>query len=173
MGSHRVRHNWSDLACMHALEKAMATPSSILAWRIPGMEGPGGLSSTGLHRVRHDWSDLAAAAADGKEPNCNEGDLGSIPGLRRSPGEGHGNPLQYSCLDNPHGQRGLVGYSPWGHRVRHDWATKHSAAIEPSTASSGGPTVTPAHSVWPAAVSCRANRANLPDHDAFALAYKI
>ena len=124
----------------------MATPSSILAWRIPGMEGPGGLSSTGLHRVRHDWSDLAAAAANGKEPNCNEGDLGSIPGLRRSPGEGHGNPLQYSCLDNPQGQRGLVGYSPWGHRVRHDWATKHSAAIELSTASSGGPTVTPAHS---------------------------
>ena len=35
-------------------------------------------------------------------------------------------PLQYSCLENPQGQRSLVGYSPWGHRVRHDWATKHT-----------------------------------------------
>ena len=42
------------------------------------------------------------------------GDTGSIPGLGRSPGGGHGNPLQYSCLENPQGQRGLVGYSPWG-----------------------------------------------------------
>ena len=40
----------------------MATHSSILAWRIPGTEEPGGLLSMGLHRVRHDWSDLAAAA---------------------------------------------------------------------------------------------------------------
>ena len=46
----------------HALEKEMATHSSVLAWRIPGMEEPGGLLSMGLHRVRHDWSDLAAAA---------------------------------------------------------------------------------------------------------------
>ena len=38
----------------------------------------------------------------------------SIPGLGRVPGEGNGNPLQYSCLGNPHGQRSLVGYSPWG-----------------------------------------------------------
>ena len=39
-----------------------------------------------------------------------------IPELRISPGGGHGNPLQYSCLENPHGQRSLVGYSPWGHK---------------------------------------------------------
>ena len=38
---------------------------------------------------------------DGKGPTCNVGDLGSIPELRRSPGEGHGNPLQYSGLENP------------------------------------------------------------------------
>ena len=63
IGSHRVRHNWSDLPCMHALEKEMATHSSILAWRIPGTEEPGGLPSTGSHRVRHNWTDLAAAAA--------------------------------------------------------------------------------------------------------------
>ena len=43
-------------------------------------------------------------------------DSGSIPGSGRSPGRGHGNPLQYSCLENPHGQRSLVGYSPQGHK---------------------------------------------------------
>ena len=41
-------------------------------------------------------------------------DLGSIPGLGWSPGGGHGNPLRYSCLENPHGQKSLAGYSPWG-----------------------------------------------------------
>ena len=49
-----------------------------------------------------------------KESACNAGDLGSIPGSGRSPAKGNGNPLQYSCLENPHGQRSLVGYSPWG-----------------------------------------------------------
>jgi len=44
----------------HALEKEMATHSSVLAWRIPGTGEPGGLPSVGLHRVGHDWSDLAA-----------------------------------------------------------------------------------------------------------------
>ena len=43
---------------------------------------------------------------------ANAGDMGSIPGLGRSPGKGNGNPLQYSC----HGQRSLAGYSPWGHK---------------------------------------------------------
>ena len=47
----------------HALEKEMATHSSVLAWRIPGTGEPGGLPSMGSHRVRHNWSDLAAAAA--------------------------------------------------------------------------------------------------------------
>ena len=42
------------------------------------------------------------------------GDLGLNPGLGRSPGGRHGNPLHYSCLENSHGQRSLVGYSPWG-----------------------------------------------------------
>ena len=46
-----------------ALEKEMATHSSVLAWRIPGPGEPGGLPSMGSHRVRHNWSDLAAAAA--------------------------------------------------------------------------------------------------------------
>ena len=47
----------------HALEKEMATHSSVLAWRIPGTGEPGGLPSMGSNRVGHDWSDLAAAAA--------------------------------------------------------------------------------------------------------------
>ena len=63
IGLHRVGHNLSDLACMHAPEKDMATHSSVLAWKIPGTEEPGGLPSMGSHRVRHNWSDLAAAAA--------------------------------------------------------------------------------------------------------------
>ena len=54
------------------------------------------------------------------------GDLGLIPGLGRSPGEGNGNPLQYSCLENPHGQRSLAGYSPWGCKELDTAVTKHS-----------------------------------------------
>ena len=66
--------------------------------------------------------------SDSKEATCNEGDLGLIPGLGRSPGGGHGSPLQYSFLENPRGQRSLADCSPWGHRVRHDWATAHRTA---------------------------------------------
>ena len=47
----------------HALEKEMATHSSVLAWRIPGTGEPGGLPSMGSYRIGHDWSDLAAVAA--------------------------------------------------------------------------------------------------------------
>ena len=55
--------------------------------------------------------------ASGKEPASNTGhikDVGLIPGSGRFPGGGNGNPHQYSCLENLHGQRSLVGYSPWG-----------------------------------------------------------
>ena len=54
-----------------------------------------------------------------KNLSANAGDVrdvGSIPGFGRYPGEGHGNPLQYSCLENPYGQRSLAGYSPWGRK---------------------------------------------------------
>ena len=51
------------------------------------------------------------SGSDGKASACNAGDLSLIPGLGRSPGEGNGNPLQYSCLEN-WGQRGLTVYSP-------------------------------------------------------------
>ena len=66
---HGVAKSWTRLSDFtftfpfHALEKEMATHSSVLAWRIPGTGEPGGLPSLGLHRVRHDWNNLAAAAA--------------------------------------------------------------------------------------------------------------
>ena len=53
-----------------------------------------------------------SGGSDCKESACNVGVLGSIPGLGRFPGGGLGNLLQYSCLENPPGQRSLVGYSP-------------------------------------------------------------
>ena len=60
-----------------------------------------------------DWLGFPGGS-DNKEPACSEGDLGSVCGLGRSPRGGHGNPLQHSCLENPPGQRSLVGYSPQG-----------------------------------------------------------
>ena len=54
--------------------------------------------------------------SDSTEYACIVGDLGSIPGLGRSPGERHGNPFQYCCLENPPGQRNLENCSPWGHK---------------------------------------------------------
>ena len=66
---HGVAKSWTWLSDFtftfhfHALEKEMATHSSVLAWRIPGTGQPGGLPSMGSHRVGHDWGDSAAAAA--------------------------------------------------------------------------------------------------------------
>ena len=80
MGSHRVGHDWSDLAAAARLdvEKAMAPHSSTLAWKIPWMEEPGGLQSMGSLRVGHDWATSLSCT-----------------------GEGNGNPLRCSCLENP------------------------------------------------------------------------
>ena len=61
-------------------------------------------------------------------PASNVGDLDSIPRLERFPGGRHGSSLQYSCLENPHGQRSLAGYSPW--------ASKESDTTEQSIAHS-------------------------------------
>ena len=66
--------------------------------------------------------------SDGRESTRNAGDLGLISGLGRSLGGGHGNPFQYSCLENPRGQRCLAGYSPWGHK---ELDTTSDQAIEP------------------------------------------
>ena len=68
-------------------------------------------------------SHMVPGGSDGKEPTCNAGDLGSIPGSGRSPGEGNGYPLLYSHLENPmereesHGQRSLAAV----HRVTKSW----------------------------------------------------
>ena len=56
------------------------------------------------------------SGSDGKVSAYNVGDPGSVPGLGRSPGEGNGTPLHYSCLEKSHRWRNLVGYSPWGRK---------------------------------------------------------
>ena len=90
---------WED-----PLEKGTATHSSILAWRSPRTKEPGGLQAMGLQRVArpHDFHFhfKLTRSSTGKESACNAGDLGSIPGLGRSSGEGKGYPLQYSGLEN-------------------------------------------------------------------------
>ena len=92
----------------------MANRSSILAWRIPLTEEPGG---SGVHGVTKSWTQLKhlipvcvcvcpqcilgfPCSSVGKISACNAGDPGLIPGSGRFPGEGNGNPLQYSCLEN-------------------------------------------------------------------------
>ena len=72
------------------------------------------------------------------EYTCNVRDLGLTSELGRSPGGGHGKPLQYSCLENPHGQRSLAGYSPWG-RKESDTTERVSTQAE-GTALSLAPT---------------------------------
>ena len=78
---HGVAKSWTRLSDFtftfhfHALEKEMATHSSVLAWRIPGTGEPGGLLSLGSHRVGHNWSDLSAAAAG---PSWGTRDLSCI-----------------------------------------------------------------------------------------------
>ena len=59
---------------------------------------------------------MEPGGSDGKESACSAGDPGSIPGLGRSPGEGHGNPLQYSCLENSMDSGAPMGCSLWGHK---------------------------------------------------------
>ena len=77
-----------------------------------------------------EWSHLSA----GKKSACNAGDLGSTPRLGRSPEEGNGNPFPVFLPGKSHGQRSLAGYSSWGRRVRHDWATSlHFTTQQPVT----------------------------------------
>ena len=95
------------------LEKEMATHSSILAWKIPWMEKPGRLQFMGSQEPDVTSLSLSLSFMDDKRVSlrpsgsvvknlpASTGDQGSIPGLERSPGEGNGNSLQYSCLENP------------------------------------------------------------------------
>ena len=66
------------------------------------------------------------ACSNGDESACNAGDMGSVPGLGRSPGGGYSNQLQYSHLENPHGQGTWRATVHGSQRVGHDWATKHT-----------------------------------------------
>ena len=95
--------NFTFTLHFHALEKEMATHSSFLAWRIPGMGEPGGLPSLGSRRVGHDWSDLAAVAVN----YTHVGNASSILVWRTSPGKGHG--INSSIpFWRTHGQRSLA-----------------------------------------------------------------
>ena len=84
------------------------------------------------YQLQHSWSEYFPGGSVNKESACNARNLGSIPGLSRSPGGEHGNCLQYSCLENPHGQRSLVGYRPWGGKKSDptEQSTKHCPAQE-------------------------------------------
>ena len=68
------------------------------------------------------------AGSNGKESTSNAGDLDLTPGSGRSPGKGHGNPLQYSCLEDPRTEEPDGLLSMWSQRVRHDWATKYTCS---------------------------------------------
>ena len=66
-----------------------------------------------------------------KKLPASAGDMGSIPGMGRFPGEGNGNPLQFSCLESLTDRRSMVGYSPWGHkRVEHDLEAKQQQHLK-------------------------------------------
>ena len=69
------------------------------------------------NEVKKEYMYIVFPGGTSDNPPANAGDIrdiGSIPGSGRSHGGRHGNPLQYSCMENPHGQRSLAGYSPWG-----------------------------------------------------------
>ena len=69
----------------------------------------------GVENFIHANLRVIPGGSDGKESACKAEDLSSIPALESTPGEGNGNPLQYSCLENPR-QRSLMSYSPWGYK---------------------------------------------------------
>ena len=77
---------------------------------------------------RMKWLSGFPGGSDGKESACYAGDLGSIPELGRSPGEGNGNPLQHPCLENPMDREAWWATVQGLQRVRPNWATRHSAA---------------------------------------------
>ena len=106
----------------YALEKEMATLSSVLAWRIPGAAEPGGLPSMGSHRVGHDWSDLAVAAVFHL---CTYYIffIHSFVHFREGTAT-----HSFSCLENPMDMGAWCATVHGSQRVGHDWVTKHSTA---------------------------------------------
>ena len=124
---HGVAEGWTWLSDFtftfhfHALEKEMASHSSVLAWRIPGTGHLGGLPSMGSHRVGHDWSDSAAPAANTKHfcvletlniSMC----LVFYTHLLTFPWSRKWQPTPVFLPGESHGQRSLAGYSPWGYK---------------------------------------------------------
>ena len=123
MGSHRVRPDWSYLAAAAASMSTISIFSLLfLTYSYYGAIGKEWVTAlswcrhTALHNLRNQCSlflfqDLCSLSPDfhsgseGKESACNAGNLGSIPGLQRSPGGGNGDPLMYSCLENSMGRR--------------------------------------------------------------------
>ena len=105
MGSLRVGHgcatSLSLFSFMHWRRKWQPTPV-LLPGKSHGLRSPVGYSPWG-HKESDTTEQLhfTSLFPDSKESACSAGDLGSIPGSGRSPGEGNGNPLQYSCLENP------------------------------------------------------------------------
>ena len=103
---------WTLTRTLQELQEWWERPMKSVGWVRRHAEGDAGVKEEDLV-----WLELGFPGGSvSKEPACNAGDLGLIPGLGRSPGEGQGNPFQYSCLESPHGQRSLVGYSPWGRK---------------------------------------------------------
>ena len=115
-------HFHFSLSC---IEEEMATHSSVLAWRIPGTAGPGGLPSMGSHRVRHDWSDLAAAAAAADVWRYSVGCSSSAPAMLRCEASVQSPPLllffhKIQQWQNKHPQTSLYSdtfpFEGWIHR---------------------------------------------------------
>ena len=123
---------WS-LGWKDPLEKGKASHSRVLAWRIPRIEESGGLSTMGSQRIRHKWATnpftwLPWVAQVVKTLPATQGiHLCSIPGSGRSPGEGNGYPLQYSCLEMPWTEQPGRLHSPWGRKELDttEWLSLH------------------------------------------------
>ena len=115
-----------------SMEKEMATHPSTLAWKSPWTEKPGRLQSMGSQRLGYDWATSLSLSLrvfpDGSEVK-NAGDTGLIPGLGRSPGEGNGNPLQYSCLENPV-DRGTWWATVYRVSKSQTWLSEQKSTIE-------------------------------------------
>ena len=94
-----IRDSGSVLGLRRPPEECLANLSSILAWRILLTQEPDGLQYIRSQKFGHHRG--SPGSSDSKASVYNAGDLGLIPGLGRSPGKGHGNSLQYSCLENP------------------------------------------------------------------------
>ena len=106
-------YSHAPLGYFKTLTLAMAPHSSTLAWKILWTEEPGGLQSMGSRRIGYDWATSRRFS----------------PWARKIPWTmNHGNPLQYSCLENAHEERSLVGYCPQGRKELDmtEWLSMHS-----------------------------------------------